>query len=161
MRAAAILWLSMALLCCSEDAKRRAESQEKRSALTERAEACFDKGRYDCAMESYAKLLKKRPTDPELLNRFGISARLRFYVTGEADYRDQELEALRKAARRAPRRAPIQVNYGTTCWEMGLRSESSAAYGRALALQPGHPDAALMRDRIKRSTKEVEDEKEE
>jgi len=161
MRAVALLWLSLALLCCRGDEKRGAESHEKRSALTERAEACFDKGRYDCAMESYAKLLKKRPTDPELLNRFGISARLRFYVTGEADFRDQELGALRKAARRAPRRTHIQVNFGTTCWEMGLRSESVAAYERALTLEPGHPDAALMRERIKRSTKEVEEEKEE
>jgi hypothetical protein len=57
--------------------------------------------------------------------------------------------------------AHVQVNFGTTCWEMGLRREAAKAYAQALELEPKHPDAAIMRDRIRRSTTEVEDEEQE
>ena len=161
MRRGALLLLCAAMAACGGDAKKSAAQQASLGKVTRRAEACFDKGRYDCAMTGYAKALKAQPGDPDLLNRFGVSARLRYYVTGEADYRDQELVALRKAAKGAPKQARVQVNLGTTCWEMGLRREAATAYGRALSLEPKHPDAALMRARIKRSTQEVEEEQEE
>ncbi len=151
----------MGLAACggSKD-KPKAADQRSPKRLKRDAERCFDQGRYDCAMETFRKALKKNPEDPDLLNRFAVAARLRYYVTGEADFRDQELVALRKAAKAAPRHTSIQVNFGTTCWEMGLRREAAQAYQRALALEPSHPDAALMRARIKRSTKQVEQEEE-
>ncbi|MDY0001198.1 MAG: hypothetical protein RBU30_07890 [Polyangia bacterium] len=87
-----------------------------------------------------------------------MSSRLRFYVTGDADYRDQELDALRRAAKLPGASAQVQVNLGTVCWEMGLREEATEAYKAALARTPSHPDAQLMRERIQRSTREEDPE---
>ena len=87
-----------------------------------------------------------------------MSARLRYYVTGEADYRDQELEALRRAAKLAGPDVHVLSNLGTVCWEMGLREEAAQAYRTALKLGPTHPDAELMRARIERSKVEEESE---
>ena len=126
--------------------------------LTQRASQCFLQGDYACAMEGLRKVLKSRPDDATVLNQFAVAARLRYYQSGDMDFRDQELEALRKAVKLAPKAAHIQVNFGTTAWELGMRKEAAKAYQRALELHPSHPDAPLIRDRIKRSTVEVEDE---
>jgi tetratricopeptide (TPR) repeat protein len=133
-------------------------TDSKAKDLQKRARVCYTRGDYGCAMEALQAVLKSRPTDPELLNRFAVAARLRYYQTGDMDYRDQELEALRKAVKLLPSAAHIQVNFGTTAWELGMRKEAAKAYLRALELVPKHPDAALMRARIERSTVEVEDE---
>ena len=126
-----------------------------------RAERCFGTGDYGCAMEALRRVLKIRPKDATLLNLFAMAARHRYYQSGDADFRDQELEALRKAIKLAPQEATIHINFGTTCWELGIRREAAESYRKALALHPEHPDASLMKDRINRSTKEVEDEQEE
>lgn len=157
-----------ALLCgaagaasgCGREAARKAEDRKAAEALTGKAEACLAEGRYDCAMEAYAAALKKRPGAAELLNHFAMAARLRYYVTGEADYRDQELDALRRAAKASPGAAPVQVNLGTTCWELGLHREAAEAYRAALKLAPDHPDAPLLRARIQRAPEAEEDEPE-
>jgi len=138
---------------------RRISSAEARN-LRSRASACFVAGDYACAMKGLRAVLKSRPDDPELLNQFAMAARLRYYQSGDMDYRDQELEALRKAVKLLPTAVHIQVNFGTTAWELGMRKEAARAYERGLELRPKHPDAALIRSRIKRSTQEVEDEQE-
>jgi tetratricopeptide (TPR) repeat protein len=109
-------------------------------------------------MDAYAEAAKRQPHRPGLWNRFAMSSRLRFYVTGDADYRDQELDALRRAAKLPGASAQVQVNLGTVCWEMGLREEATEAYKAALARTPSHPDAQLMRERIQRSTREEDPE---
>jgi tetratricopeptide (TPR) repeat protein len=128
--------------------------------LEKRAAVCFGQGDYACAMDGLQKVLKSRSGDPELLNRFAMAARMRYYQSGDMDYRDQELLALRKAIKLSPQRAHIQVNFATTAWELGMRKEAAKAYTRGLEMWPKHPDAALIRSRIKRSTVEVEDEEE-
>lgn len=133
-------------------------SPRKARDLSTGADKCSAQGDYACAMERLSKVVKSRPADAKLLNRFALAARLRYYQTGEMDFRDQELEALRKAVKLLPSAANIQVNFGTTAWELGMRKEAAKAYQRALELTPKHPDAALMAARIKRSTVEVEDE---
>jgi len=144
--------------CGRGEQKARRVSKAKARDLQKHAGVCFGQGDYACAMESLRKVLKSRPSDPELLNRFAMAARMRYYQSGDMDYRDQEIEALRKAVKQAPKVAHIQINFGTTAWEMGLRKEAAKAYQRGLELKPKHPDAALMAARIKRSTTEVEDE---
>jgi len=135
-------------------------SASKAQELQKRAQGCFLQGDYACAMQGLRTVLKSRPGDAELQNRFAVAARMRYYQSGDMDYRDQELEALRKAVRLAPSVAHIQINFGTTAWELGLRKEAARAYQRGLELAPKHPDAVLMRVRIKRSTVSVEDEDE-
>lgn len=136
---------------------KREDTEAKVKALVEKGAACFDEGRYDCAMESFAAAAKRKPKSAQAWNRFAVSARLRYYVTGEADFRDQELEALRRAAKLDTRSTDVQVNLGTVCWELGLREEAAVAYRAALGLAPDHPDALLMRARIQRSAEEPEE----
>jgi Tfp pilus assembly protein PilF len=135
-------------------------SASKAKDLQKRALVCFTQGDYACAMEGLAKVVKSRPPDAELLNQFAMAARMRYYQSGDMDYRDQELDGLRKAVGLAPSVAHIQINFGTTAWALGMRKVAAKAYQRGLELAPKHPDAALMRARIKRSTVEVEDEEE-
>ncbi len=135
-------------------------SASKAKDYQKRAMACFVRGDYACAMEGLGKVVKSRPKDAELLNRFAVAARMRYYQTGDMDFRDQELESFRKAVGLAPSVAHIQINLGTTAWELGMRKEAAKAYRRGLELSPKHPDVALIRARIKRSTVEVEDEEE-
>ncbi|MFH2008240.1 MAG: hypothetical protein ABI333_16775 [bacterium] len=159
MRIAGTLVLLFAVAGCgggSKGAKPLTGAEERE--LRSKAAGCFERGEYGCAMEALRVVLQKRSTDPLLLNRFAVAARLRYYQSGDEDYRDQELEALRKAAKLLPGSAVVQVNVGTTCWEMGLRREAARAYRRALELKPKHADAALIRERIAHSTKEVEEE---
>jgi tetratricopeptide (TPR) repeat protein len=146
---------------CGRD-KKKAHRITKTEAkdLQKRAAACFVQGDYACAMEGLQKVHKARPGDAELLNQFAMAARMRYYQSGDMDYRDQELDALRKAIKLAPALAHIQINYATTAWELGMRTEAAKAYTRGLEMWPKHPDAALIRSRIKRSTVEVEDEQE-
>ncbi len=149
------------LLACGASKKADgAISTSEAKDLRKRAMLCFTTGDYACAMGGLRKVLKSRPGDAELLNQFAVAARMRYYQSGDMDYRDQELEALRKAVGLAPSVAHIQINFGTTAWELGLRKEAAKAYQRGLELAPKHPDAVLMRIRIKRSTVEVEDEEE-
>lgn len=137
----------------------RISSGEARD-LRKRAGACFSQGDYACAMKALGQVLKSRPSDPELLNQLAMAARMRYYQSGDMDYRDQELEALRKAVKLAPSVAHIQVNFATTAWELGMRKVAAKAYQRGMELWAKHPDAALIRSRIKRSTARVEDEEE-
>jgi tetratricopeptide (TPR) repeat protein len=146
---------------CQRGERTRAEAQQAVAALEKKGEACFAEGRYDCSMEAFAAAAQRQPRRAELWNRFAISARLRYYVTGEADFRDQELEALRRAAKLPSRSEHVQVNLGTACWEMGLREEAAQAYRAALLRAPSHPDATLMRARIQRSTREDDSTEEE
>jgi tetratricopeptide (TPR) repeat protein len=140
--------------CGDEESAKKQQAQ--RAAHRARAEACFDQGRYGCAMKAFRAALATRPKDPALLNRFAMAARLRYYVTGEADYRDQELVALRRAVAHAPDQPTLLVNFATTCYELGRWPRAAWAYRRALRIEPNHPDAALMRRRIKRSAAEAE-----
>ncbi len=158
-----LLWLALAAClaatACGDKSKKGAKlSGAKVKDLSQRAKACFVQGDYACAMEKLRTVLKSRPDDVVVLNQFAMAARLRYYQSGDMDFRDQELEALRKAVKLAPKAGYVQVNFGTTTWELGMRKEAAKAYQRALELQPKHPDAPLMRTRIKRSTVEVEDE---
>lgn len=157
----ALVFIALPTGCKSKAEKQHAKAQKQSSELADKGEECFQRGRYDCALEAFREALKRRKDDAELLNRFAMAARLRYYQSGDEDFRDQELEALKKAVKLAPRLAHVQVNFGTTCWEMSLRREAARAYQQALELAPKHPDAAIMRDRIKRSTTEVEDEEQE
>lgn len=157
-------WVILGLLSggagggCRREERKHAETQKAVSALEKKGAACFADGRYDCAMESFAAAAKRQPRRGDLWNRFAMSARLRYYVTGEADYRDQELEALRRAAKLPGGSAVVQVNLGTVCWEMGLREEAAQAFRAALERVPSHPDEALMRARIQRSTQDEDSE---
>lgn len=157
---AALVGISVSLLGggCRREAQKQAEAQQAVKVLEEKGAACFAEGRYDCAMETYAEAAKRQPRRAALWNRFAMAARLRYYVTGEADYRDQELEALRRAAKLPGRSEHVLVNLGTVCWEMGLREEAAQAYRAALVRAPSHPDEALMRARIHRSAREEEPE---
>ena len=83
-------------------------------------------------MQALRKVLESRPSDAMVLNQLAMAARLRYYQSGDMDFRDQELEALRKAVKLAPKLETIQVNYGTTAWELGMRKEAARAYERAL-----------------------------
>ncbi len=153
-----LLSLWMAQGCGGSKSKGPAISGAMARKLRLRASACFERGDYACAMSSLERLARSGPRRAELLNEFAIVARFRYYQSGDMDFRDQELDALRKAAKLEPRVAHIQVNLGTTAWELGMRKEAAEAYRQALRLEPNHPDAALMRARVQRSTVEVEDE---
>lgn len=160
MHAAAVA-LSVVLVAwgaCQRDEQRRARARRDTRTLVEKGTACFSEGRYDCAMEAFSAASKREPRRADLWNRLAISARLRFYVTGDGDFRDQELEALRRAAALDAGSAHVQVNLGTVCWEMGLREEAARAYRAALRLAPSHADAELMGERIQRAGREEEQE---
>lgn len=158
--APALFWAGIAPGCGRGKKKASHLTKTEAQDLQKRAATCFGQGDYACAMEGLQKVHKARPGDAEVLNQFAMAARMRYYQSGDMDYRDQELGALRKAIKLSPQRAHIQVNFATTAWELGMRKEAAKAYTRGLEKWPKHPDAALIRSRIKRSTVEVEDEEE-
>jgi Flp pilus assembly protein TadD len=161
VRAATWLLVSVGLLasCARGDGPRRAADR----ARVEQAEAaaCLGRGDYACALARLRAAVALVPGDAVLWNQLGVAARLRFYQTGEDDYRDQELDALKRALKLDARSVDVLVNLGTTCWELGLRKEAAQAYGKAISLRPDHPDVLLMRERMSRSKQEVEADDEE
>jgi Flp pilus assembly protein TadD len=137
--------------CSGREARRRAAAAVSVASHVRRADACHEVGDYAGAMAELRAALRSRPGDPELLGRFALAARLRFYQTGEDDYRDQELDALRRAVKAQEASATLQVDLGTALWESGRRRDAGQAYRRALELEPGHPDAAILKERIARA----------
>ena len=142
--------------CSGKSSKKR--QAKKRHAQAERAERCFNRGDYACAMQALEKALKEAPKSAKLWNRLGMASRHRYYQTGDEDFRDQELEAFKKAVKLAPGSARIQINFGTTSWQLGRRKAAAQAYRQALKLQPQHPDATLIRERIQRADQDAQEE---
>ncbi|MDP3079702.1 MAG: tetratricopeptide repeat protein, partial [Brevundimonas sp.] len=93
-------------------------------------------GRFEAALAAYDEALKRGVSGPEeaWLNRGVIHAD----DLGRPDLAQTDLEA---ALAVAPDWLPALLNLGNLHEDMGRREAAAEAYGRALAVAPGHPVA--------------------
>jgi tetratricopeptide (TPR) repeat protein len=126
----------------------RVDSTGARAAPADDARRRSDQGmrlyrekRYREALAEFEAAAKLAPDDVQVVNNVGFV----HYKLGE--YR-ASLEWLQKAVALDPNRGVAYLNLGDTLAELGRKQEAVSAWERYLALVPGSPLAAKVREKI-------------
>ncbi len=119
---------------------------ESRDAYTEAASA-FQQGRLDEAERRLKSAIAIEPDRPDLLGLLGV------VLDAKKEYEQAEVFHQR-ALNLAPRSAGLWNNFGNHYLARGNDDQARKAFGRVLAIEPGHANANLQLARIALSHKQ-------
>lgn len=100
----------------------------------------FEAGEYAGAAEEYRAGLEMEPASAPAWNRLGMACRLQFNESRDSAWKEQELDAFRRAVAADSTYWPAYVNLGATLYYLGRKEEAFPLLQRALDLHPGNPD---------------------
>ncbi len=117
--------------------------RRKAPSLTlEKAQALYEDGRYEEAMDFCARSRRHYKDDPAYWNFCGVTLRTIGHLEGSPDEREEELAAFEKALTLSPDFGAARLNLANALWELGRTEEALAQYRRVIAHDPDHPDYA-------------------
>lgn len=124
-------------------------NEESAGDLFSKGECAFAEGDYEKAIECYKAGLEKEPSSSAGYNLLGMAYRFHYNQTGSTKYRQQEIEAFKKAIELDPNNPVPLVNVGSTLFYLGEKKEAAGYLERALAVYPDHPDRGGIEEMIR------------
>jgi tetratricopeptide (TPR) repeat protein len=104
--------------------------------------------KYDEAIASYEKAIKREPRAAAAYNMLGMAYRFKFNRLGAPEFRQKEMAAFQKAVEIDPKNWVAMINLATDYYADGDRGKAAVWYKKALALNPDHPEKADIQKRI-------------
>lgn len=108
----------------------------------------FQAGKYDEAIEMYKKGLELEPNSALGYNFIGMAYRFKYNTTRNAEYKNKEIEAFKKAVELDPTFWGAMINLGATYYYMGEKEKAALYFKKALEINPYHPEKAQIEKMI-------------
>jgi tetratricopeptide (TPR) repeat protein len=110
--------------------------------LVREADAAFQSGRLDEAIEKSEAALRQAPTHALALNVLGRASAAKFDATKEQKFADKARDAFKRAAAANPGFWPALQNLAELAEKEGKLEEAAGYYKQVLAAEPNHPEKA-------------------
>lgn len=117
-------------------------SNDRAKAFSEQAHACLRSGRYDDAVQFARQALELHPT-PTAFALLGAAL-------SQSEKPDEANDAFERAAKLEPNSAQHQYNLAANCYRFGWKGQAAKFAKLALSLDPNHPKAKNLADRLER-----------
>ncbi len=134
--------------CAGLEGKKSATSYFEEGALL------VKKGKYDEAIKKYNKGLRIEPRSAVGYNYLGMAYGFKYEQLRSLDWRENEIEAFKKAVELDPNYFLPYWNLGQTYYEMGNFKEAARYFKKGLEIAPEHPN----RERIEKMIQAAERE---
>jgi tetratricopeptide (TPR) repeat protein len=117
-------------------------------SLIEKGQAAFKQGKYDQALQAYAKALQKEPRSAVIFNLMGMAYRFWYNQLRSPDLKEKEIAAFTKAIEMDPKFTPALVNLGSTYYFSDQKKAAALQFKRVIEIMPRHPQAEQMKKMI-------------
>jgi tetratricopeptide (TPR) repeat protein len=126
-------------------------STDSAAELMEKGEKAFAVGDYDRAIELYTDATKKEPGSSAAYNLLGMAYRFKYNETADRKYKQEEINAFKKAIDLDPTNYVPYINLGATLFYQNETQQAVLYLNKALELYPDNPERATIEEMIRQS----------
>jgi tetratricopeptide (TPR) repeat protein len=112
------------------------------------------RGKCGEGIQEYKKGLRREPRSAVGYNYLGIAYRCKYEKLRSLKWREEEIQAFKKAIELDPHFYLPYINLGTTYYNMGNGKEATVYFRKGLELYPDHPSREFIEEMIQEGERE-------